>query len=79
MILVWNNRKSFGRHLENMHRFRARHGAGAKCGWDFIKDMPALGDICVPADTGGARRRLEAASPTVVPLWKFTLPADVKN
>jgi hypothetical protein len=79
MILVWNDSKSFSRHLENMRRFRERHGANAKCGWDIIKDMPAMRDIRVPADTGGTRSRLEAVGPMVVPLWKFTLPAGVIN
>ncbi len=79
MILVWKDNKSFSRHLENMRRFRERHGADAKCGWEMIKDMPALRDIRVPADTGGALSRLEATGPMVVHLWQCTLPADVKN
>jgi len=79
MILVWNDNKSFSRHLENMRRFRERHGADAKYGWDLIRDMPALDDIRVPADTGGTRGHLEAVGPTVVSLWKFTLSEGVKN
>jgi hypothetical protein len=79
MILVWNDNKSFSRHLENMRCFRARHGVDTKCGWDIIKDLPALRDVHVPPETGGTRSRLEEAGPMVVPLWKFTLPAGVIN
>ena len=79
MILVWNDNKSFSRHLENMRGFRERHGAETECDRDLIRDMPALGEVRVPADTGGTRGHVDAAGPTVVPLWKFTLPAGVKN
>ena len=79
MILVWSDTKSFSRHLENMRRFRELHRADMKCDWNLIKDMPALGDTRVPAGAGGTRGYLNAVGPTVVPLWKFTLPAGVKN
>ena len=79
MILVWNDSKSFSRHLENMRRFRGGHRANIKCSWEIIKDMPELRDIHVPAETGGTRSRLEAVGPTVAPPWKFTLPAGVIN
>jgi len=79
MILVWKDNKSFGRHLENMRCFREGHEAEAKCGREMIMDMPALGGNQIPAETGGSRSRLEAAGPAVVPLWKFTLSAGVKN
>ena len=79
MILVWNDSKSFSRHLENMRCFCAGNGADGKCGWDIIKDMPVLRDVRVPPETGGTRSNLEDAGPGVVPLWKFTLPTEIKN
>ncbi len=79
MILVWNDNKSFSRHLETMRRFRGEHRANIKCSWEIIKDLPELRDMGVPSDTGGTRSYLEVAGPAVVPLWKFTLPAGVIN
>jgi hypothetical protein len=79
MILVWSDAKSFSRHLENMRHFHKLHRADMKCGWSLIKDMPTLRDIRVPAGSGGTRGYLNAVGPMVVPLWKLTLPAGVKN
>jgi len=79
MILVWKDNQSFSRHLENMRRFRERHGADTNCGWDIIKDMPALRDVRIPEGTGGNRGPLEAACPMVVGLWEYTLPAGARN
>jgi hypothetical protein len=79
MILAWKDSKSFNRHLENMRRFRGGHRGTKNYGWDTIKDMPELRDIHVSAEAGGRRSSLEAVSPAVVALWKFTLPEGVIN
>jgi hypothetical protein len=80
MILLWNDVKSFNRHLESMKRFHQRHQANEKKDWNLIKDMPMMRGIHVSLNAGGAQRHFGANSyKTVVPLWKFTLPGNSQN
>jgi hypothetical protein len=80
MILLWNDVKSFNRHLENMRQFRQWHQVNEKHDWNLIKDMPMTHDIHVSLNTGGARRFLDANSyKMVVPLRKNTLPGNSQN
>jgi hypothetical protein len=80
MILVWNDEKSFNRHLENMRRFWQQHQANEKCDWNLIKDMPMTRDIHVAVGAGGARRFFDSNNREMVaPLWKITLPGNVQN
>jgi hypothetical protein len=79
MILVWNDVKSFNRHLENMRHFRQRHLADEERGL-IIRDMPVIRDIHVPFGVGGARCFYDIGPRVkVIPLWEITLPAFLQN
>ncbi len=81
MILVWQDVRSFQRHLEDMGRFRRSHeGAGVPEG--SFRDMPAVFDI-EPGDYPGragapAFTRVRGRS-TIVPIWKIDLPGGSRN
>jgi hypothetical protein len=80
MILVWNDVKSFNRHLENMREFRQLHQANTKCGWNLIKDMPVPSDVRAPSNAGGVNRLFNSSGRAiVVPIWKITLPEGLQN
>jgi hypothetical protein len=79
MILVWDNAKSFQRHLEDMGRFRRSH-AGIEGAIGSFHDMPALFDID-PADNPGrcGAFAMVRGRPTVVPIWDIDLPGGSRN
>ncbi len=79
MILVWNDIKSFQRHLEAMKTFRQYHGTNLKDRL-LIKDMPT------PYDVGPSQRdrlltRLTDTRGKVifVPIWKIAVPPGLQN
>ena len=80
MILVWDDARSFQRHLEDMGRFRRWHeGAGVTV--PSFHDMPAVFDI-EPADYPGrdtAPFTSVRGRPVVVPIWKIDLPGCAHN
>jgi hypothetical protein len=79
MILVWNDVKSFNRHLENMRQFRQHHLADEKRGW-IIRDMPVIRDVHVPLSAGGAGCFFDVSPRAmVIPLWEITLPKFLQN
>jgi len=79
MILVWDDARSFQRHIEDMGRFRRTH-AGIEGVIKAFRDMPALVDIepiCHPGRSGvftAVRGR-----PVVVPIWEIALPGGSEN
>jgi malate synthase len=80
MILVWNDVKSFNRHLENMRAFRQLHQANAKCEWNLIKDMPMPHDVQPSSNAGGVNRFFNSSGRAiVVPIWEITLPRGLQN
>jgi hypothetical protein len=81
MILVWEDARSFQRHLEDMGRFRRSHeGAGSTP--EHLHDLPALFDI-EPADypgrAGAPVFTRVRGRPVVVPIWKIDLPGCSHN
>jgi hypothetical protein len=79
MILVWDDARSFQRHLEDMGRFRRSH-AGIEGVIRSFQDMPALFDID-PANNPGRRGVFATVRgrPTVVPIWNVDLPGGSRN
>jgi hypothetical protein len=81
MILVWDDARSFQRHLEDMGRFRRLHeGAGAETA--SFHDMPAVFDIepvDYPGRAGASLFTMVRGSPVVVPIWKIDLPGCSHN
>jgi hypothetical protein len=81
MILVWDDAKSFQRHLEDMGRFRRLHeGAAAVIG--SLHDLPAVFDV----EPAGCQERAASlvftavrGRPVVVPIWKIALPGCSYN
>jgi len=76
MILVWNDAKSFNRHLENMRAFRRSHKAGVEYPGNLLRDMPALRDIQPGGNAGGS---FSCGGMVAVPIWKITLDRNMRN
>ena len=80
MILVWNDAKSFNRHLVNMMAFRRLHRAKVDHSWNLLKDMPVAQDIQPVYNAGGGNRFFRANSRAIiVPIWKIKIPANQQN
>ncbi len=80
MILVWNDVKSFKRHLENMRRFRQGHQAISECVWNLLKDMPVPDDIQLQDNAGGVNRLFSSSGRTTTfPIWEIGLPIGSQN
>ena len=80
MVLIWNDAKSFQRHLEDMKEFRQSHDGIFTNEIDLIKDMPATYDIDSPTRVGGCRHVITNSSKTIiVPIWKIQLPGNIQN
>ena len=81
MVLVWNNIKSFQRHLEDMKSFRRTHlEAPPGEGLTLLKDMPIPFDIIPPCGTGIIKSFTDGRGKVIlVPIWKTTLPRGSQN
>jgi len=79
MILVWNNAKSFQRHLEDMRVFRQAHDA-FKNELTLSKNMPIPYDVNFLCNTRGGRHAVRTGNKTLIaPIWKVELPAGAQN
>jgi hypothetical protein len=79
MILVWDDAKSFQRHILDMDRFRRSH-TGIEGIVKSFHDMPALLDIgpaCHPGRPGVFTA--VRGKPVVVPIWEMALPGGSEN
>lgn len=81
MILVWDDARSFQRHLEDMGRFRHSHEGAAVVTGSF-HDMPTVFDV----EPAGCAERAGApvftrvrGRPVIVPIWKIDLPGCSHN
>jgi hypothetical protein len=79
MILVWNDAKSFQRHLEAMRIFRQSHITHQLKNL-LLKDMPntydinlALGEKLITTLTDSHGKVI------LVPIWKIAAPAGSQN
>ena len=80
MVLIWNDAKSFQRHLEDMKEFRQSHDGIRNEEITLFQDMPATYDIDSPGHAGGCRHVIRHSSKTIiVPIWKITLPGNIQN
>ncbi len=80
MILVWNDAKSFQRHLEDMRKFRQSHRSLPGSELTLLKGMPTPQDINFPRNTGGGRHLLKTGGKTIiVPIWKIVLARGSQN
>jgi len=80
MILVWNDAKSFQRHLEDMRIFRQSHQGLPGSELRLFKGMPTPHDVNYPCNTGGGRRLIKTSGKTIiVPIWKIVLPRGSQN
>lgn len=77
MILVWNNMKSFQRHLEEMKTFRQTHQTRQT---EQIKNMPILVDVMPPQETGLIKSITDDKGKVIfAPIWKITLARGLNN
>ncbi len=80
MILVWNDAKSFKRHIEAMKLFRQSHDGDLEEWPGLFRDMPAAFDV----GTSLRERPFKGFTAgkgkvVVVPIWKIDMPADARN
>ena len=80
MILVWNDPKSFKRHLEDMRIFRRSHNDNPENIMTSLKDMPTLCEIHPENNRGKINIRASSGVKMIfVPIWKIELPRDSQN
>jgi len=80
MILVWNDAKSFQRHLEDMRVFRQSHHSVPGGELTLFKGMPTPYDVNYPCNSGGGRSFIKTSGKTIiVPIWKIALPRGSQN
>jgi len=80
MILVWDDVKSFNRHLESMKAFRRSRRAKVRCDGNLLKDMPVLQVIPLKNNAGGVNRQFNPGNrPVTVPIPKITLADNSQN
>ena len=79
MALVWNDAKSFRRHIEAMRIFRESHSP-------IPSDMQILRDMPVPYFTGIPQESNRITCLTdskgkviLVPIWKMAVPPGLQN
>jgi hypothetical protein len=79
MALVWNDAKSFKKHLEHMRMFRQSHHSD-KSRFAPLKDMPTLCNIHPPNKSGGARGSISIKGKSnLVPIWEIAPPRNSQN
>lgn len=79
MALVWNDAKSFKRHLEQMREFRQSHHHNPGDGLAQLKDMPP-GDTHSLSKTGGAGGFITIRGKSaIVPIWEIVPPRNSQN
>jgi hypothetical protein len=76
MMLVWNNARSFRRHVEAMKAFRKSHYVNTINSPEPYKDMPAFNYINRPVS---ARARGINRISVVIPMWEIKLPKGCQN
>jgi len=81
MILVWDNIKSFQKHLEDMRLFCNSHVHKTPIvDLRMLKDMPIVVDIKPPQETGLIRSVFNARGKLViVPIWRVNLSRGSQN
>jgi len=80
IALVWNDAKSFKKHLEDMRMFRQLHQSSLESRFTLLKDMPTPGDIHPQNNTGGARSFISArVKSIIVPIWEIVPPRNSQN
>lgn len=79
IALVWNDAKSFKKHLEDMRMFRQSHQSNLEDRFTLLKDIPTSCGIH-PQSKTGARGFISArGKPTIVPIWEIELPRNSQN
>ncbi|OGO17633.1 MAG: hypothetical protein A2Z15_01495 [Chloroflexi bacterium RBG_16_50_11] len=81
MILVWDNVKSFQRHLEDMRSFRHFHHINSPAAeLKMMKDMPVPFNITPPHETGLIKSICDARGKIIlVPIWQVTPARGLQN
>jgi hypothetical protein len=80
MILVWDDAKSFNRHLESIKAFRRSRRANIRGDWNRLKDMPVLQGVPPKNNAGGVNRQFNACNGSVtVPIPEITLMDNSQN
>ena len=80
IALVWNDTKSFQKHMEWMRRFRQSHFDNPEGGLSHLKELPAPSGIFSPSKTGGVGGLTSMKGKhIIVPIWKIVIPRNSQN
>lgn len=80
MILVWNDAKSFQRHLEDMRVFRRSHLVNPMEGRKMLNDFPRLSDIKPEYEPGNYSGVTDIKGKVIlIPIWKIALERGSHN
>lgn len=80
IILVWNNTRSFQKHVADMKKFREEHKNSDANEFFMLKDMPLPGNFQPANPQGGSKIQISAKrKSTLVHLWGVELPRGVQN
>lgn len=79
MILIWNDAKSFKRHIEAMRIFRHSHSAYAVDG-ALLRDIPAAYEIALSNGERMVAFLTDSKGNLIfVPIWKMATPPGSQN
>ena len=80
ITLVWNDTRSFKRHVADMKRFRQQHQNTPANELNMLKDMPRPGSIQPIKPSGGSKILISPKRKSnLVPIWEMELPEAVQN
>jgi len=80
IILVWNNARSFQKHIEDMKQFSREHKNIPPNEIYMTKNMPLPGNFGPTNARGGQKILISSKRKnTLVPLWAVELPKGVQN
>jgi hypothetical protein len=80
MILIWNDAKSFQRHLEDMRAFRQSHFVNPGEVPKILKDFPVQSDIKPEYEPGSLKSFTDTNGKMIlVPIWEIELCRGSQN
>jgi hypothetical protein len=80
MILIWNDAKSFQRHLEDMRVFRRSHLVNPGEGPKMLKDLPMPSDIKPEYEPGSCKGFTNTSGKVIlIPIWEIVLCRGSQN
>ena len=80
ITLVWDDARSFKRHVADMKQFRLQHKDTPANELNIFKDMPRPGNLQPANPYGGSKISISTKRKSnLVPIWEIELPGGVQN